>query len=407
MKRLVPLLVLLLTACGGLSTPLPAAPTPAPVTATFPPPPVDTVIPSPTTLPPTAAPSDTAVFPDPNAYQWEQIVSGLQRPVDIQNAGDGSGRLFVIEKPGRIRILINGQLLAVPFLDISDRVRSSGNEQGLLGLAFHPNYKQNGFFYVNYTGSGGTTHIARFQVTQDPNFADPNSEMTLLTVGQPFPNHNGGALAFGPDGYLYAGLGDGGSAGDPFGNSQKTDTLLGKILRLDVDQSQPYAIPLDNPFGNEVWAYGLRNPWRISFDGKTGDLWIGDVGQDNWEEIDYLPAGSAGGANFGWNVVEGNHNYAGQAQANFIAPVAEYSHDEGCSVTGGYVYRGTMPEWQGIYFYGDYCAGTVWGLIRSGNGFQSRVLFDAGVNITSFGQDESGEIYLASDSGGIYRLIRK
>jgi glucose/arabinose dehydrogenase len=336
---------------------------------------------------------------------WEQLsVSGLQRPVDLQV--DGSGRLFVIEKVGRIRIIDNGQLLESPFLDISGQVGSNGNEQGLLGLAFHPQYSQNGRFFVNYTDNNGDTVLARFQVSGDPNRADPNSEVKLLGVDQPFPNHNGGGLVFGPDGYLYAGLGDGGAAGDPFGNAQKTDALLGKILRLDVDSAEPYAVPADNPFGNEIWTYGLRNPWRISFDRSTGDLYIGDVGQGEWEEIDFLAAGSPGGANFGWNHREGAHDYEGGGPEGMIDPIAEYSHPEGgCSVTGGYVYRGSMPEWNGIYFYADYCTGLIWGIIQTDNGWQTQLLFDMQVTITSFGQDDSGEIYLVSDNGGIYRLV--
>ena len=229
-----------------------------------------------------------------------------------------------------------------------------------------------------------------------------------MIIEQPYSNHNGGALAFGPDGYLYAGLGDGGLAGDPHKNGQNTTSLLGKILRIDVNNGNPYAIPSDNPFGNEVWAYGLRNPWRISFDSATGDLYIGDVGQGDWEEIDYLPVGSQGGANFGWSIMEGNHGYDGEAQPGLLLPAAEYSHNEGgCSVTGGYVYRGAMPEWNGIYLYGDYCTGTVWGLILSKAGWQSQVMFETGVTITSFGQDESGEIYFASDNGNIYQLTNK
>jgi glucose/arabinose dehydrogenase len=215
-------------------------------------------------------------------------------------------------------------------------------------------------------------------------------------------------LTFGPDGYLYVGLGDGGSQGDPSGNAQNTGVLLGKILRLDVDSAEPYAIPSDNPFGNEVWHYGLRNPWRISFDRLTEDLYIGDVGSGEWEEIDFLEAGSPGGTNFGWDYREGAHDYEGNAPEGLLDPVAEYSHSEGgCSVTGGYVYRGSMPEWNGIYLYGDYCTGIIWGLIRSGNGWQSQLLFDMDVNITSFGQDEAGEVYLVGDRGGIYRLERK
>ena len=227
-------------------------------------------------------------------------------------------------------------------------------------------------------------------------------------MAQPFQNHNGGALAFGPDGYLYAGLGDGGSAGDPFGNGQSLNTLLGKILRLDVDSAEPYAIPSDNPFESEIWTYGLRNPWRLSFDKVSGDLYIADVGQGEWEEIDYLPSGSGGGTNFGWNFREGAHDYEGNVPAGLTDPVAEYSHAEGgCSVTGGYVYRGSMPEWNGIYLYGDYCTGFVWGLINSLNGRQTRLLFDADVRITSFGQDENGEVYLLADGGSVHRLSRK
>lgn len=396
-----------LLACSGLSTPPPSTPTP--VTAP------DAAVPA-TALPATAAPTtipgtevpppppDATSFPDPNAYGWQLIASDLERPVDLQ--ADGSGRLFVIEKAGRIRILQNGQLFFAPFLDITDRVNSSSNEMGLLGLAFHPNYAQNGFFYVNYTGRGGNTFISRFNASGDS--ADPNSEKLLLTVDQPFPNHNGGVLAFGPDGYLYAGLGDGGAAGDPFGNGQSLDTLLGKILRIDVNNGDPYAIPADNPFGDEIWVYGLRNPWRLSFDKLTGDLYIGDVGQGEWEEINFLSAGIPGGANFGWDFREGAHDYEGNAPAGLTEPVAEYSHAEGgCSVTGGYVYRGAMTEWNGIYLFGDYCTGFIWGLIRSGDIWQKQLLFDVDVNIASFGQDAAGELYLVGDGGGVYQLMRK
>jgi len=410
MKRLLILLVLPILACGGLTpksvpptiTP-PAPPTVAPATQTEAPPPApDTAI-APATEPPIV---NAGGFPDATAYEWQLLTSGLNRPVDIQPANDGSGRLFIIEKAGYIRVYENGQLLDAPFLDITDRVSTSGNEMGLLGLAFSPDYEQNGFFYVNYTGNDGNTRISRFHASG--NSADNNSESVLLVIKQPYKNHNGGALAFGPDGYLYAGLGDGGSAGDPNKNGQNTTVLLGKILRLDVSNGDKYSIPSDNPFGNEVWAYGLRNPWRISFDRATGDLWIGDVGQDKWEEIDYLSAGSQGGANFGWSIMEGNHNYDGEPQSGMLLPVAEYSHAEGgCSVTGGYVYRGIMPEWDGIYLYGDYCSGKVWALILSDGQWQSQVMFETGVTITSFGQDESGEIYLASDNGNIYHLTKK
>ena len=405
MKRLLLLLALALSACSETSTPLPSTATADSVTPTSVPPTLIPATSTPTQIPPTDTPSSASTFPDPNAYTWQPLASGLQRPVDLQ--ADGSGRLFILEKVGRIRILQDGQLLEASFLDITDRVRSSGNEQGLLGLAFHPQYVQNGYFFVNYTDNNGDDVIARFNVSSDPNLADPTSETILISVSDPFPNHNGGVLTFGPDGYLYAGLGDGGSQGDPFGNAQKTDNLLGKVLRLDVDSAEPYAVPADNPFGNEIWAYGLRNPWRISFDRLTGDLYIGDVGQNAWEEIDFLEAGSPGGANFGWNYREGAHDYKGNAPAGLIDPVAEYSHAEGgCSVTGGYVYRGAMPEWNGIYLYGDYCTGLIWGLIRSGNSWQNQLLFDTDVNITSFGEDESGEFYLVGDRGEIYRLER-
>jgi glucose/arabinose dehydrogenase len=328
--------------------------------------------------------------------------------VDVQHAGDGSGRLFVVEQPGRIRIVENGQLLETPFLDITDRVNDGGNEQGLLGLAFHPNYEQNGFFYVNYTRGGGDTVIARFQVTGNPNLADPNSSTQLLEIEQPFPNHNGGVLAFGPDGYLYIGSGDGGSAGDPFGNGQSLNTLLGKVLRIDVDNGDPYAIPPDNPFGNEIWAYGLRNPWRMSFDSATGDLWIGDVGQGTWEEIDLYPFGAPGGLNFGWVIFEGSHPYGGSNATGLTMPVSEYNHTEGgCSVTGGYVYRGAMSEWQGIYLYGDYCTGFIWGLIPFGDGWQAQRLYASGLSISSFGVDETNELYVADLGGAVYRLTQR
>ena len=410
MRRLILLVVLSVAACNGQGTltapppsgtPTVASPTPTSLSSTTIP---DTPGPSP--IPPTETPATTTTFPDSNAYTWQMIISGLQRPVDLQP--DGSGRLFVIEKAGRIRIIENDQLIETPFLDITDRVGSNGNEQGLLGLAFHPQYAQNGRFFVNYTDNNGHDVIARFQVSSDPNIAEPNSEVKLLNVDDPFPNHNGGVLAFGPDGYLYAGLGDGGSQGDPFGNAQNTGVLLGKILRLDVDSAEPYAVPSDNPFGNEVWAYGLRNPWRLSFDKLTNDLYIGDVGQNTWEEIDFLPTGSPGGTNFGWNFREGAHDYKGGGPEGMVDPVAEYSHAEGgCSVTGGYVYRGSMPEWNGIYLYGDYCTGMIWGLIHSDSGWQSQLLFDLDVTITSFGQDEAGELYLLSDSGGVFRLIHQ
>jgi glucose/arabinose dehydrogenase len=364
---------------------------------------------SPTAISTTGMPPTETVhipaFPDPDQYEWQLIARGLDRPLDIQSAPDHSGRLFIVEKPGMIRMYEGDALLENPFLNIVSRVNDLDREQGLLGLAFHPAYQQNGYFYVNYIDSGGDTVISRFHA--EGNAADPGSETILLKIQQPYTNHNGGALTFGPDGHLYLGLGDGGGSGDPFGNAQNTNNLLGKILRIDVDHGDPYTIPSGNPFGNEVWAYGLRNPWRISFDRMSGDLWIGDVGEANWEEINYLPAGSDGGVNFGWSIMEGNHGYDGTPQLGLRRPVVEYDHEVGCSVTGGYVYRGSMPEWYGIYLYGDYCSGSIWGTIISNANATSELLFQSGQNITSFGQDQAGELYLASDSGQVYKLIKK
>jgi glucose/arabinose dehydrogenase len=409
-------LTLTLSACSPGAPPPTTTPQPATVPPSPIPPPTETPLTPPTATeatPLTPTPATVTSFPDPNNYQWVPVVSGLNRPVDIQSAGDGSGRLFIVDQTGRIRIVQDGQLLPTPFLDIISKIRSQGSEQGLLGLAFHPNYAKNGQFFVNYTDRQGNTVIARYQVSvSDPNQADPNSEVRLIQVDQPFANHNGGGLAFGPDGYLYAGLGDGGSGGDPMGNGQSVETLLGKLLRIDVNSGDPYAIPADNPFASggglpEIWAYGLRNPWRFSFDRATGDLYIGDVGQNSWEEIDHLPAGTPGGTNFGWNVYEGTHQY-GQARdlTNAVFPVAEYGHDQGCSVTGGVVYRGpTLPEWQGIYLYSDYCSGLVWGMLPANGQEQSQVLFQTGFSVVTFGQDESGEVYLSNyGSGTIYRL---
>lgn len=412
---LAALLALTLAAIAcGLPSPNPsitplaqASSTPEPIS------PTDTSALEPTEVP-TTTPTNTVgnvEFPDPQQYHWASVVSGLQSPIGIANAGDGSGRLFVIEQGGDIRIVENGQLLDQPFLNIRDRVGANGSERGLLGLDFHPKYKENGYFYVNYTDQNGNSVVSRFHA--QANTADPASEKKLLSVEQPFPNHNGGSVAFGPDGYLYLGFGDGGSGGDPLGNGQSLTTFLGKILRIDVDSGDPFVVPIDNPFmdGNvahEIWAYGLRNPWRFSFDSATGDMYIADVGQNQWEEVDFLAAGSPGGANFGWNVMEGSHAYDGSDSEAYIAPVAEYSHADGCSITGGYVYRGTaLPEWQGIYLYGDYCSGTIWGLYQDASGWKSDALFETGANISSFGVDENGEIYFSGYKGEIFRLEKK
>lgn len=398
-----------LLACSGSGTTPASTPTLEPVTETSASPTAISTISAPTDTAPTQQPPtlpNVTTFPDANAYSWQEVASGLERPVDLQP--DGTGNRYIVEKLGHVHLFQDaedGDASESPFLNIEDRVNDSSNEMGLLGLAFHPNYAQNGFFYVNYTGSGGDTFISRFQANGDT--ADPNSEMILLTVPQPFPNHNGGVMAFGPEGYLYAGLGDGGAGGDPFGNAQSLETLLGKILRIDVDSAEPYAIPPDNPFGDEIWVYGLRNPWRMSFDKSTGDLYIADVGQNAWEEINFLPAGSPGGANFGWDYREGAHDYEGNGPDGMIDPVVEYSIPEnGCSVIGGFVYRGSIPEWNGIYLYGDYCAGSVWGLIRSGDSWQNQLLFQVNARITSFGQDEAGELYIVDDGGEILKLAQ-
>lgn len=365
-------------------------------------------------------PTDTVTtFPNPAGFVWQPVIDGLSKPLDLTAPPDGTDRIFIVEQTGAVRILQNGSLLPEPFLNYSDKVLTRGSEQGLLGFAFHPQYAENGFFYINYIDLDGNTVIARLSVSDDPNLADPNSEVQLLYVDQPYPNHNGGGMVFGPDGYLYMSLGDGGSGGDPQGNAQKVTTLLGKILRVDVDSGDPYGIPADNPFAGgengarpENFLYGLRNPWRFSFDRLTGDLYIADVGQNAWEEIDFLAAGEPGGVNYGWDYREGAHPFEGTPPAGLelVDPVYEYQHGVGCSVTGGYVYRGeALPEFRGIYLFSDFCSGRVWGLLRGSNGaFQAQELFQTGWNVTSFGQDAQGEVYLMDQgSGTVYRLQRK
>ncbi len=360
-------------------------------------------------------PSSVLSFPDPAAFQWVPVASGFSSPIGIAYAPNSSNLLYIIEQAGTIRILSKGEILPTPFLDIQAKVDSGSNEQGLLGLAFHPDYKQNGTFFINYTDRKGDTTVSRFQVSVDPLLADADSEIPILRVKQPYGNHNGGHLAFGPAGYLYIGLGDGGSANDPEGNAQNLSVLLGKMLRLDIDNGTAYAIPPDNPYSDgsglpEIWFSGLRNPWRYSFDRLTGDLYIGDVGQNQWEEINFVAADTPGGGNFGWDFWEGLHPFEGSPQENitFEFPIWEYNHELGCSVTGGIIYRGSMPEWQGIYIYGDFCSGRIWGLLRDEhNVWQNTQLFETNFNIAAFGEDENGEIYLADRAGGIYNLISK
>jgi len=352
----------------------------------------------------------------PPRISLEQIASGLARPVSVAHAGDGSGRLFIVEQRGAIRVFDGGQLLPTPFLAIQSLVRFGG-ERGLLGLAFDPSYATNGFFYVNYTrASDAATTIARYQVSaNNPNIADPSSAVVLLNIQQPNSNHNGGQIAFGPDGYLYIGTGDGGGAGDPDENGQDLTTLLGKILRIDVSNAPPYATPLDNPFvGNpaardEIWAYGLRNPWRFSFDRDTGDLFIGDVGQNSLEEIDFQPAASSGGENYGWDHMEGSSCFDPPTNCNdgsLTLPVLEYSHSQGCSVTGGFRYRGSKHlELQGRYIYGDFCSGNVWAAQEDGANWIAGDPFDSNRSISAFGEDEAGELYLVDVNGGLFRLL--
>lgn len=349
---------------------------------------------------------------DPSTIDLELslVAGGFDAPLGIIHAGDGSDRLFVIEQGGTIRIVRDGEMLPEPFLDVSNRV-VAGGEQGLLGLAFHPSYEDNGRFFVNYTDTDGDTVVEEYAVSGDPDVAESESERVLLRIDQPFPNHNGGNLVFGPDGYLYIGTGDGGGAGDPEENGQDLTTLLGKLLRIDVDAPgpEPYGIPLDNPFADEadarpeIWGYGLRNPWRFSFDRATGDLWIGDVGQSAFEEINRAGGGAAG-VNYGWDVMEGRNCYeeANCDRDDKELPLTGYSHEGGCSITGGFVYRGNeAPELHGGYVFGDYCSGNVWVLDSRAKGFVEPVqLLEGQGSISSFGEDEAGELYMADLAAG-------
>jgi glucose/arabinose dehydrogenase len=373
-----------------------------------------------TALPRAALAQERDAF-DPASFSidLQPVVNGLERPVYVTAAPDGTTRMFVVEQPGQIRLIVDGEVLATPFLDMTPLVESSGSEQGLLSIAFPPYFAESGLFYVYYTarsGEGvGDNTIARYRVSaDDPNRADPESGEILIAVPDSRRNHNGGHLLFGPDGYLYAGLGDGGSGGDPDGNGQNPATFLGSLLRIDPLPDGGYAIPGDNPFANsddgtpEVWAWGLRNPWRFSFDRETGDLYIADVGQNAIEEIDFLPAGSPGGTNFGWSVMEGTTCYQETScdTSGLTLPVAEYTHEFGCSVTGGYVYRGALePKLEGVYLFGDFCSGLVWGMGRDASG--SWVVSDpveTGLRISSFGEDAEGELYLVAISGEIFRI---
>jgi glucose/arabinose dehydrogenase len=396
MKRMAVVLCLVLPACGGDDSTSPT-PTPTPTSGTC-----------------AAGP----VVPGMPALASQRVVGGLRNPLDLQSAPGDRDRLFVVEQEGRIRLVRGGQLVSTSFLDIVSRV-GSGGERGLLGLAFHPQYATNRRFYVNYTDLNGDTNISEFRSTSADS-ADPATERVLLHVPQPFPNHNGGGLTFGGDGFLYIGLGDGGSGGDPFGNGQRLSTPLGKLLRIDVDRGQPFAVPNDNPFLSTpgafpaVWAYGLRNPWRFAFDRATGDLYIGDVGQNRLEEVDVGLASRHGGENYGWNIMEGRSCFSpssGCNQSGLVLPVVQYDHNTGCSITGGAVYRGCrMPGYAGTYFYGDFCTGIIRSFrLQNGAVAEERdhtASVGRGISsVSSFGVDVDGEAYVVDYDGEVYRIV--
>jgi glucose/arabinose dehydrogenase len=369
----------------------------------------------------TPVPAGAAVVPARIHLGLDAVATGLSSPLLVTHAGDDSGRLFVVEQTGRIRIIKDGSLVAAPFIDISRSV-AKGGERGLLGLAFHPGYKTNGKLYLSYTDLNGTSVIREYRVSANPDRVNGSSGRTLLRVKQPYANHNGGHIAFGPDGLLYLGFGDGGSGGDPGNRAQSRGTLLGKLLRIDVNRrtgSLQYGIPSTNPYVgrsglDQIWAYGLRNPWRFSFDRATGDLWIGDVGQGSWEEVDRALAtrgrNAGRGLNFGWRVMEGAHCFrpsSGCVRTGKTLPLTEYGHGGSrCSVSGGYVYRGkAYPDLVGAYFFGDYCSGEIWYVDRgAARGAAPTRARDTGARITSFGEDQAGELYLTDAGGTVYRL---
>ena len=340
----------------------------------------------------------------------ESFGPSFNSPVEIKNAGDE--RLFVVEKSGKIKILNqNGSVNSTPFLDIEDRVSTNANERGLLGLAFHPNYPENPFFFVNYTNNSGATTISKFSVSANQDIAN-DSETILLEINQPYANHNGGCINFGPDGNLYIGMGDGGSGGDPQNFSQNTESLLGKMLRINVN-SGAYSIPENNPYGDEIWSVGLRNPWKFSFDSLNGDLWIADVGQNEFEEINMVQNNPAN-INYGWRCYEGNepYNLSGCPEEGLTFPVSTYSHyssgDFKCSITGGYVYRGNqISGLNGVYFFADYCSGEIGLLSKNENDEWDMSLAFPNINGSwvSFGEDINGELYIASINGGVYKII--
>ncbi len=359
------------------------------------------------------------------SIQLTPVVNGLSHPLFLTYASDNPERMYILQQNGTIRVLQNNKLLPEPFLDVSKLISCCG-ERGLLGLAFHPKYKENGWFFINYTNTEGNTVVARYEGSPgraDPARADPNSAKILFTVEQPYANHNGGMIAFGPDGMLYIGMGDGGSGGDPQGFAQNLKVLqgnrhfLGKLLRIDVNKtegSQAYGIPSDNPTlggrRSEIWSYGWRNPWRFSFDRQTGDLWAGDVGQGEIEEVDFQPVDSKGGESYGWNLMEGGQCYRSTncSRDGLVLPVLSYNHSVGQSITGGYRYRGkAMPAFQGQYFYADYVSGRIWAATPQGNGWQSKEILASGLNISSFSEDAAGELYVLDYRGSIFKMTQK
>jgi glucose/arabinose dehydrogenase len=410
-----------MTATAPAPSPQPTAGTQTTTTPTVTSPPVSSptveslpVEPTRTSEPPTPEPA----FPP--VITLQPVMDNFENVVYLTYAEEAppwDTRLFVVEKVGRIQVVENGQRQPVPFLDITDRVGSGGSEQGLLSVAFAPDFDTSEVFYVDYTDRRGNTVVARFRLLdRDPPQGDPDSEQRILEIAQPAANHNGGQLQFGPDGYLYIGTGDGGRAGDPWGNAQNPGELLGKMLRIDVSGNDTYRIPSDNPFvgwsdvRSEIWALGLRNPWRFSFDRATNELYIADVGQNSYEEVDFQPASSTGGENYGWDIMEADHCFEPQSgcdTAGLIPPVAEYGHGLGCSITGGYVYRGTrFPQLEGVYFFGDFCSGRIWGLRQAASGeWNMALLLETELGISSFGEDAAGELYVLDYRGGtIYQL---
>jgi hypothetical protein len=349
----------------------------------------------------------------------EVVIQGLSSPLFL-TAPAGDDRLFVVERGGRIVIVENGVALQQPFLDVSSLI-TAGGEQGLLGLAFHPDYASTGHFFVNYTDADdASTEVVRYTVSADPDVGDPDSDVLVISIHQPFSNHNGGMIAFGPDGMLHIGMGDGGGGGDLDNNAQRPETLLGSMLRLDVDAATPYAVPADNPFENhasyreETWAYGLRNPWRWSFDRQTGDVYIGDVGQGAREEVSFQPASSQGGENYGWRVMEGTACFNPSSScpmADLTLPVHDYSQaGPECAVTGGYVYRGSaLPDLVGRYFFGDFCGGWIRSftvVAGQAQGLQDHTSDTGAVpSLASFGEDGHGELYAVSLGGTVYKLV--